>query len=108
MPRPAKAKRPTPLPPDAAPTLSPAELLAELRRHGGREYRATLTFGGTDPGREKGEYRLTARGKRLRVQGPAGRTSELDQAGFFQVFAHYRFADPQPTGVLTDLGPLFG
>lgn len=104
MPRPAKAKRLTPLPPNAPLPLSPAELLAELRRHGGREYAVRLFFAATS----KGEYRLTARGERLRVQGPAGRTRELDEAGFLQVFAHYRFADPRPTGVLTDLGPLFG
>ncbi|WP_407568867.1 hypothetical protein [Deinococcus altitudinis] len=79
-------------------------LLALLHRHGGREYLATLHFG-AEP---KGEYRLTARGDRVRAQGPSGTVSELDPASFAELFGRYHFAGVRPSGVLTDLGPLFG
>ena len=79
-------------------------LLALLYRHGGREYVATLYFGAE----AKGEYRLTARGERVRAQGPSGTVSELGGAEFAGLFGRYHFAQVQPSGVLTDLGPLFG
>ena len=79
-------------------------LLALLHRHGGREYVATLYFGAE----AKGEYRMTARGERVRAQGPSGTISELDGAGFANLFGRYHFAHLQPSGVLSDLGPLFG
>ncbi len=90
------------LPPEGA--LEAAPLLALLLRHGGREYLATLHFG-AEP---KGEYRLTARGDRVRAQGPSGTVSELDAPGFAELFGRYHFAAVRPSGVLTDLGPLFG
>ena len=71
---------------------------------GGREYVATLYFGAE----AKGEYRLTARGERVRAQGPSGTVSELGGAEFTGLFGRNHFADVQPSGVLTDLGPLFG
>ncbi len=92
------------------PSLPPADafdaprLLKLLHRHGGREYVATLYFGAE----VKGEYRLTARGERVRAQGPSGTISELDAEGFTSLFGRYHFAQVQPSGVLTDLGPLFG
>ena len=89
-------------PPSGA--LGAAQLLALLYRQGGREYLATLYFGGE----ARGEYRLTARGERVRAQGPSGTVSELDAAGFAALFGRYHFAGVQPSGVLTDLGPLFG
>ena len=88
-------------PPDA---FDAQKLLALLRRHGGREYVSTLYFGG----QSKGEYRLTARGELFRAQGPSGTVSELDAAGFSALFGRYHFADVRSSGVLTDLGPLFG
>ena len=84
--------------------LGAVQVLALLHRQGGREYLATLYFGGE----AKGEYRLTARGERVRAQGPSGTVSELDAEGFAALFGRYHFADVQPSGVLTDLGPLFG
>ncbi|WP_407540003.1 hypothetical protein Q0M94_00970 [Deinococcus radiomollis] len=89
-------------PPSGA--LGAVQVLALLHRQGGREYLATLYFGGE----AKGEYRLTARGERVRAQGPSGTVSELDAAGFSELFGRYHFADVRPSGVLTDLGPLFG
>ena len=92
------------------PSLPPADaldaprLLRLLHRHGGREYVATLYFGAE----AKGEYRLTARGSHIRAQGPSGTVSELDADGFTGLFGRYHFAQVQPSGVLTDLGPLFG
>ena len=92
------------------PSLPPADaldapgLLTLLHRHGGREYVATLYFGAE----VKGEYRLTARGERVRAQGPSGTVSELGGAEFTGLFGRNHFADVQPSGVLTDLGPLFG
>ena len=90
------------LPP--ADALSAQRLLSLLHRHGGREYVSTLYFGAE----ARGEYRLTARGERVRAQGPSGTVSELDGAGFTELFGRYHFADARPSGVLTDLGPLFG
>ena len=92
------------------PSLPPADaldaprLLALLHRYGGREYVTTLYFGAE----AKGEYRLTARGGHVRAQGPSGTVSELDGEGFTGLFGRYHFAQVQPSGVLTDLGPLFG
>ena len=92
------------------PSLPPADaldaprLLKLLHRHGGREYVATLYFGAE----AKGEYRLTARGERVRAQGPSGTVSEVDGEGFAGLFGRYHFAGVRPSGVLTDLGPLFG
>ena len=92
------------------PTLPPADaldaprLLTLLHRHGGREYVATLYFGAE----AKGEYRLTARGERVRAQGPSGTVSELNADGFTSLFGRYHFAQVKPSGVLSDLGPLFG
>jgi len=96
-------RKPNPAPPPED-ALEAAHLLALLLRHGGREYLATLHFG-AEP---KGEYRLTARGDRVRAQGPSGTVSELDPASFAELFGRYHFAGVRPSGVLTDLGPLFG
>ena len=79
-------------------------MLALLHRHGGREYVAPLYFGAE----AKGEYRLTARGEQVRAQGPSGTVSDLGSADFAGLFGRYHFADVQASGVLTDLGPLFG
>lgn len=98
---PSKKLRPS-LPPEGS--LNAAQVLALLRRHGGREYLATVYFGA----QEKGEYRLTARGERLRAQGPSGVVTELDAESFAEMFRRYHFAGLQASGVLTDLGPLFG
>ena len=91
-----------PAPPPGA--LGAAQVLALLQRQGGREFLATVYFGGE----VKGVYRLTARGENVRAQGPSGTVSELDAAGFSDLFGRYHFVDLQPSGVLTDLGPLFG
>ena len=84
--------------------LGAIQILALLKRQGGREYLATLHFGAE----AKGEYRLTARGEHVRAQGPSGTVSDLDAASFTELFGRYHFAEVQPSGVLTDLGPLFG
>jgi hypothetical protein len=85
-------------------SLDAAQLLKLLHRHGGREYVATLYFGAE----AKGEYLLTARGDQVRAQGPSGTISHLGSEGFAGLFGRYHFVDVQPSGVLTDLGPLFG
>jgi hypothetical protein len=97
----ARKLKPSLPPPDA---LDASRLLKLLHRHGGREYVATLYFGSE----AKGEYRLTARGGQVRAQGPSGTVSDLDAVGFTGLFGRYHFAQVQPSGVLTDLGPLFG
>ncbi|ULH14429.1 hypothetical protein MF271_10315 [Deinococcus sp. KNUC1210] len=109
-----------PTPDTSAAPLSPAALLALLRRHGGREYRAAAQLAvreratkrgaakASTPDAFKGQYLLTARGERVRAVGPSGRASELSEAEFLDIFGRYLFADVQTTGVLTDLGPLFG
>ena len=100
-------------------TLSPADLLALLRGHGGREYRAAAHLnaaakrgpakeGAAQPEAFKGEYVLTARGEHVRAVGPSGNASELSEAEFLNIFWRYVFSGVQPTGVLSDLGPLFG
>ncbi|MFC4453253.1 hypothetical protein [Deinococcus sonorensis] len=83
--------------------LAAATVLTLLQRQGGREYLTTLYFGAE----ARGEYRLTARGERVRAQGPSGTVSELDAARFSEVFGRYHFAELRPSGLLTDLGPLF-
>jgi hypothetical protein len=90
------------LPPQDA--LSAPTLLELLLRHGGREYVATLYFGAE----AKGDYLLTARGGQIRAQGPSGTVSHLEAEGFAELFGRYHFAQVQASGVLTDLGPLFG
>ncbi len=89
-------------PPEHA--LDAVQLLKLLHLHGGREYVATLYFGAE----AKGEYLLTARGEQVRAQGPSGTVSHLNGEGFAGLFGRYHFVDVQPSGVLTDLGPLFG
>lgn len=79
-------------------------LLARLRVQGGREYAAQLWHGG----RALGRYCLTARGEGVRVVGPTGKVSEVDENRFLTTFAGYAWAEAAPTGVLSDLGPLFG
>lgn len=53
-------------------------------------------------------YRLTLRGEEVQATGPSGQTRQLSRQAFLDVFGAYRFAGPQATGLLTDLGPLFG
>lgn len=92
--------------------MTPAELLAFLAARGGREFAVTAC---THQGRgrkrrvhEVGVYRLTVRGDVVQASGPSGQTRQLTPATFLEVFGGYEFADAEPTGTLTDLGPLFG
>jgi hypothetical protein len=50
---------------------------------------------------------MTARGDDLRVTAPSGRTHDLTQDRFADLFRGYTWATPTRTGRLTDLGPLF-
>ena len=90
---------------------SPADLLTFLNERGGREYRVTalLTAGRGRKAsvRELGEYHLTARGETVQATGPSGQTRDLTHEDFLGVFSSYQFGPAQPTGRLTDLGPLF-
>jgi len=92
--------------------LTPGELLTFLSSRGGREFAVTAC---TRQGRgrktrlhEVGVYRLTVRGDGVQATGPSGQTRQLSHTGFLEVFGGYEFQDAVPTGVLTDLGPLFG
>ncbi|MBB5233041.1 hypothetical protein [Deinococcus budaensis] len=92
--------------------MTPAELLAFLAVRGGREFAATAC---THQGRGKqrrlhevGVYRLTVRGDVVQACGPSGQTRQLAPATFLEVFGGYEFQRAEETGVLTDLGPLFG
>ncbi|WP_034387688.1 hypothetical protein [Deinococcus sp. YIM 77859] len=85
--------------------MTPAELLSFLTKRGGREFAVTVC---TQQGRRTGVYHLTARGEDVQVTGPSRQTRLLSPATFLEVFGGYEFCDVQPTGVLTDLGPLFG
>lgn len=58
--------------------------------------------------REAGAYRLTLRGDVVEATGPSGQTRALSAARFLEIFGSARFLPPEPTGRLTDLGPLFG
>ena len=92
--------------------VTPTELLTYLTARGGREFVVTAC---TRQGRgkkarlhEAGSYRLTVRGDGVQATGPSGQTRQLSRATFLEVFGGYEFRDAVPTGVLTDLGPLFG
>lgn len=91
--------------------LSPADLLSFLNERGGREYRVQALLhtgrGRKAAVRELGEYSLTARGETVQATGPSGQTRDLTHADFLSVFGSYTFGPAQPTGRLTDLGPLF-
>ncbi|WP_420596595.1 hypothetical protein [Deinococcus sp.] len=101
--------------------LEPAQLLALLGQHGGREYAVRLISPApaAKPGRARRAkpvpptlsaplYRLTLRGDTVQATGPSGQTRQLAQRTFLEVFGAYHFAEVAPTGQLTDLGPLFG
>ncbi|GAA5532440.1 hypothetical protein [Deinococcus aluminii] len=92
--------------------MTPADLLSFLAERGGREFAVTAC---TRQGRSKkmrlhevGVYRLTVRGDEVQAAGPSGQTRRLSRETFLDVFGGYEFRDPRATGVLTDLGPLFG
>lgn len=55
-----------------------------------------------------GAYRLTLRGDALEATGPSGQTRTLSPGRFLEIFGSALFLLPEPTGRLTDLGPLFG
>lgn len=92
--------------------MTPAELLSFLAARGGREFavRACTRQGQGKKLRlhQVGLYRLTARGDEVRATGPSGQTRHLTRAAFLEVFGGYEFRDAEATGLLTDLGPLFG
>ena len=92
--------------------MTPADLLSFLAERGGREFAVTAC---TRQGRGKkvrlhevGIYRLTARGGEVQASGASGQTRQLSRTAFLELFGGYEFRAPQPTGLLTDLGPLFG
>ncbi|MFC4639330.1 hypothetical protein [Deinococcus hohokamensis] len=91
--------------------LGAADLLTFLTQRGGCEFRVTALLhsgrGRKAVVRELGEYRLTARGPQVEATGPSGQTRALTHEDFLQVFGSYVLTPPQPTGHLTDLGPLF-
>lgn len=91
--------------------LAPSELLSFLLTRGGREYRVTALLcsgrGRKATVRELGAYHLTARGDQVQATGPTGQTRALSHAEFLQVFGSYTLTVPEPTGRMTDLGPLF-
>ena len=92
--------------------MTPDDLLTFLAARGGREYRVTALLragrGKKATVRELGEYRVTMRGSAVLACGPSGQPRQLSQAEFCAVFGTYTFGAPKATGVLTDLGPLFG
>ncbi|SMB91478.1 hypothetical protein [Deinococcus hopiensis] len=92
--------------------MTPDDLLAYLTARGGREFAVTAC---TCQGRGKktrlyevGIYRLTVRGENVQATGPSGQTRRLSRPTFLEVFGGYEFREAVPTGVMTDLGPLFG
>lgn len=91
--------------------MTPAELLALLRARGGCEFAVTACTrqgkGKRTQLHEVGVYRLTVRGDMVQASGPSGQTRQLPAATFLEVFGSYEFAGAEPTGTLTDLGPLF-
>ncbi|ASN80870.1 MULTISPECIES: hypothetical protein [Deinococcus] len=92
--------------------MQAAELLSFLSARGGREFRVTALLlsgrGRKAVRRELGAYHLTVRGEFVQATGPSGQTRQLSAQEFTQVFGAHQFTPPEPTGVLTDLGPLFG
>lgn len=92
--------------------MTPADLLAFLSERGGCEFAVTAC---TRQGHEQktrlhatGIYRLTMRGDEVQATGPSGQTRRRARGTFLDVFGGYEFREVQATGVLTDLGPLFG
>lgn len=92
--------------------MPPTDLLTFLAARGGREFAVTAC---TRQGRGRkarlhavGVYRLTMRGDEVQATGPSGQTRQLTPAAFLEIFGDCEFRDAAPTGVLTDLGPLFG
>ena len=57
---------------------------------------------------ETGAYLLTLRGEEVEATGPSGQTRTLSAGRFLEIFGSALFLPPEPTGRLTDLGPLFG
>lgn len=98
--------------PSLALPMTPTDLLAYLSARGGREFAVTACtrqgHGKKTRLHEVGLYRLTARGDEVRATGPSGQTRHLTRAAFLDVFGGYEFRDAEATGLLTDLGPLFG
>ncbi|GBF04360.1 hypothetical protein DAERI_010532 [Deinococcus aerius] len=92
--------------------MTPTDLLAFLAERGGREFAVTACMrqgrGKKARVHEVGVYRLTARGSEVQATGPSGQTRLLPHATFLDLFGSYEFRAPEPTGLLTDLGPLFG
>ncbi len=101
--------------------LSASDLLAFLAPRGGQEYQVSLvTVTASAPRRRRAvaarpepagpppRYHLTLRGDTVQATGPSGLTRQLTRTTFFEVFGTYRFEQVQPTGKLSDLGPLFG
>ncbi|WP_309572256.1 hypothetical protein [Deinococcus sp.] len=92
--------------------MTPDDLLTFLAARGGQEYRVTTLLlsgrGKKARVRELGEYRLTMRGNAVLACGPSDQPRQLSQGEFHAVFGSYTFGTPHATGVLTDLGPLFG
>ncbi|WP_318636140.1 hypothetical protein [Deinococcus detaillensis] len=107
--------------PDAAP-MTPSDLLTFLFRRGGQEYAVQLVSPQSKPSKAKPSkkppaaptiqeqplYRLILRGEEVQATGPSGQTRQLSRQAFLEVFGAYHFAGAEPTGVLSDLGPLFG
>lgn len=83
--------------------IESAALLALLTRRSGAEHLAQLV----SLGQNRGFYHLTVRGPVVRVTGPSGETRETEHTRFLEIFTGYLWADAAPTGVLTDMGPLF-
>ncbi|MBZ9713004.1 MULTISPECIES: hypothetical protein [Deinococcus] len=90
---------------------SAPDLLHFLTVRGGCEYRVTALLragrGKKATVRELGTYHLTARGEQVQATGPSGQTRTLSHDDFLGVFGSYAFGPAEPTGVMTDLGPLF-
>lgn len=91
---------------------SATDLLKFLRERGGQEFSATACLL-TGKGRkqrvaDQGTYRLTARGEEIEATGPSEQPRTLSAERFLDVFGAHLFHTLEPTGRLTDLGPLFG
>ncbi|MBI0446563.1 MULTISPECIES: hypothetical protein [Deinococcus] len=89
-----------------------AELLVFLTERGGCEFAVTVCVrqgrGKKAHLHEIGVYRLIARGEAIQATGPSGQMRRLTRETFLDVFGGYEFREVRATGVLTDLGPLFG